>query len=289
MGDEALKKINTQAKKETISPDHLLELILQLHSQLELETIRLTGGEPLLYNGLIPVIEGIKSAGIRNIKLTTNGFLLEKLAVPMKKAGMTSINVSLDALDEDVFCLISKRNNVLRIINGIDAALNAGLEVKLNTVVMKGVNDSQVLPLLEFAFNRNLVIRFLEIMAMGHLHEHPEKYLFPQKDILSLIDTRYRFTRLDRKSSSTSNYWQTEGGHIFGIIANESEPFCHDCNRLRLDSHGNIFGCLSNDEPVSLLDAGSEESFRQKLKAALLQKQAVRFKGSAMSMLQIGG
>jgi cyclic pyranopterin phosphate synthase len=289
MGDEVLKKNNTEAKKETISPAHLLKLIDRLHSQLDLETIRLTGGEPLLYSGLIPMIEGIKKSGIPEIKLTTNGFLLEKLAVPMKKAGMSSINVSLDALDEDVFRLISKRNNVQRIIHGIDAALNAGLEVKLNTVVMKGINESQVLPLLEFAFNRNLIIRFLEIMAMGHLHEQPEKYLFPQKDILSLIETRYRFQRQDRKLSSTSNYWNTEEGHTFGIIANESEPFCHDCNRLRLDSHGNIYGCLSDDEPVSLLDAGSDDDFRLKLQDALKQKQAVRFKGSGMSMLQIGG
>jgi cyclic pyranopterin phosphate synthase len=269
-------------------PD-LLEIIERLHRQLGLGTIRLTGGEPLLYHGLVELIAGIRSIGIRDIKLTTNGFLLERLVAPMKAAGMESINVSLDAVEEETFFRMSKRRGVDRIIRGIDAAREAGLSVKINTVVMRGMNDSQILPLLDFAFSRDLRIRYLEVMAMGHLYETADRYLFSQKDILSVIAGRHRFTPLGRAGSATANYWQTEDGHFFGIIANESEPFCRDCDRLRLDSGGNIYGCLSSNHPIPLGSDETEMEWSEKLQKALLQKQALRFTGSDLSMLHIGG
>ena len=287
MGEESVE--TNHVSKKLVPVSDLLSLISRLHSLLQLETIRLTGGEPLLYAGLIPVIEGVKAMGIPNIKLTTNGFLLERLAKPMKQAGMESINVSLDAIDEDVFFLMSKRNNVQRVINGIEAAMEAGLGVKINTVIMKGINESQIIPLLEYSFERNIPIRFLEIMSMGHLHHDSKKYLFPQQEILKKISTRYEFQQMPRTNSSTSNYWITQQGNVFGIIANESEPFCHDCNRLRLDSEGNIYGCLSNNNPVSLVGLTEHSQLLEKLQEALLQKQAVRFVGSELSMLNIGG
>ena len=277
-----------QVREKAISADELLQIIAKLHGALQFSTIRLTGGEPLLYTNLIEVIEGIKALGISDIKLTTNGFLLEKMASQMKQAGMKSINVSLDAMDEDVFFLVSKRNNVSRILNGIEAAIKAGLKIKINAVLMKGINESQLLPLLEYAFLKNIPIRFLEVMAMGHLHGHSQKYLFTQHEILEVISTRYQFFPLDRNASSTANYWQTDGGSVFGIIANESEPFCHDCNRLRLDSQGNIYGCLSSNQPVSLVGI-NEGELNKKLQEALLQKQPLKFTGSELSMLDIGG
>ena len=269
--------------------ENLLQHIARLHSLLELETIRLTGGEPLLYPELVPVIQGIKEMGISEIKLTTNGFLLERWAKPMKQAGMRAINVSLDAIDEDVFFLISKRNNVQRIINGIRAAKEAGLDVKINSVMMKGINESQLLPLLEYAFKQDITIRFLEVMAMGHLYDSSKKYLFTRQNILERIADRYVFDEVPRKNSATSSYWRTEAGKVFGIIANESEPFCHDCNRLRLDSEGNIYGCLSSNHPISILDITDKRELSTKLQEALFQKQPVRFMGSELSMLNIGG
>ncbi|MEJ7738465.1 MAG: radical SAM protein [Chitinophagaceae bacterium] len=289
IGDENESLIKSLPRREKLPADRLLSIIEQLHKYLQLKTIRLTGGEPLLYPELIEVIEGVKTMGIPEIKLTTNGFLLKRLAEPMKVAGMQSINVSLDAVDENVFFLISKRNNVQRILDGIDKALDTGLQVKINSVVMKGMNDSQVLPLLEYAFKRGVTIRFLEVMAMGHLHREPEKYLFPQVDLLEVIGQKYEFHRLHRQDSATANYWQTSEGFTFGIIANESEPFCHDCNRLRLDSQGNVYGCLSDNHPISLLNVHDDEDLQPKLEQALQQKQRLKFTGSELSMLEIGG
>jgi GTP 3',8-cyclase len=287
MGEDEVKENNLH--QSIVPAGELLNTINKLHAVLNLETIRLTGGEPLLYPHLIELIKEINTIGIPEIKLTTNGLLLERMAKPMKDAGMQSINVSLDAMDEDVFFLISKRNHLQKILNGIDAALEAGLKVKINSVIMKGVNDSQVLPLLQYAFDRNITIRFLEVMAMGHLHHDPLKYLFTQEDILSLVGTKYNFNKITRMGSATSNYWQTTDGNVFGIIANESEPFCHDCNRLRLDSDGNIYGCLSSNHPISLKNIDDPLLLNEKLQEAMLQKQAVKFTGSDLSMLHIGG
>ena len=287
MGEDEVKENNLQQHPAPASI--LLQQIQQLHRVLELDTIRLTGGEPLLYHELIDLIKGIKETGIEKIKLTTNGFLLERLAVPMKEAGLQSINVSLDAVEEDLFFLMSKRSDVQRILNGIDAAIAAGLQVKLNSVIMKGINENQIIPLLDFAFERNIPIRFLEIMAMGHLHDSAEKYLFAQAEILERISKKYAFSKVDRVTASTSNYWQTNGGNIFGIIANESEPFCQDCNRLRLDSNGNIYGCLSSNHPIAISSDDDETALMSKLQQAMNQKQSLKFTGSDLSMLHIGG
>ena len=288
-GDDNFLKKNNLTSTHQSGAQELLPIIKKLDDVLQLETIRLTGGEPLLYHDLIHLVEGIKSIGITAIKLTTNGFLLQRMAKPLKDAGMQSINVSLDSVDEDVFFLMSKRSNVQRIINGIDEAIDAGLKVKINSVIMKGINDKQILPLLQFAFERNISIRFLEVMAMGHLYQNAEKYLFTQQEILDVIAEKYSFQHIKRNASSTANYWETNQQNVFGIIANESEPFCHDCNRLRLDSSGNIYGCLSSNNPISLTNIEDDKVLREKLMQALLQKQPAKFTGSALSMLQIGG
>ena len=287
MGEDEVKENNNH--QHSVSAEILLEQIQQLHSILQLETVRLTGGEPLLYHELVVLIKGIKQMGISKIKLTTNGFLLERLAVQVKEAGLQSINVSLDAVEEDIFFLMSKRNDVQRILNGIDTAVAVGLQVKINAVIMKGINENQIIPLLNFAFERNISIRFLEIMAMGFLHNTAEKYLFTQEEILATISQHYSFKKIERSKASTANYWQTSEGKTFGIIANESEPFCHDCNRLRLDSNGNIYGCLSSNHPIALNSNDDEVSLFSKLQQAMNQKQAVKFTGSELSMLHIGG
>jgi GTP 3',8-cyclase len=287
MGEDEVKENNHH--QHTVNAAALLQQVKQLHNILHLETVRLTGGEPLLYHELVPLVKGLRQMGIPNIKLTTNGFLLERLAAPLKEAGLQSVNVSLDAVEEDIFFLMSKRADVKRILDGIDAAASVGLGVKINAVIMKGINESQVIPLLDFAFERNLSIRFLEIMAMGYLHDKAGKYLFTQEEILAAIRQKYVFKKERRSKASTANYWKTTGGHLFGIIANESEPFCHDCNRLRLDSNGNIYGCLSSNHPIALNSNDDEVSLISKLQQAMQQKQAVKFTGSDLSMLHIGG
>ena len=287
-GNEEIRENHQESKEKALSNTELVKSITQLHEVLDLETIRFTGGEPLLYKELPQLVKSVKSAGISNLKITTNGLLLEDQAKPLKDAGITELNVSLDAIDEDVFYKVSRRSGLNRILRGIDASVTQGIKVKLNSVIMRGINDSQIMPLLNYAFSKGITIRFLEIMAMGHLFGNSNNQFFSQEEILSLIGEHYKFNKLTRTSSSTANYWQTEDKNKFGIVANETEPFCSDCNRLRLDSYGNIYGCLSSNHPISIQNLNNAELVIR-LKQALQQKQVLKFTGSELSMMHIGG
>jgi cyclic pyranopterin phosphate synthase len=281
---------NTDMFRKAQAPvERFLMHIARLHQELNLETIRLTGGEPLLYHDLPQLVEGVRAMGIPEIKITTNGFLLERLAKPLQEAGLQSVNVSLDAAEEASFYRMSKRRGLQKVLTGIEAAIAAGLEVKVNTVIMRDLNDDQILPLARYAFSKNIQIRFLEVMAMGHLHKQADQYLYTQEEVLNCMASAYTFEPEARKTSATANYWRTAEGYSFGMIANESEPFCHDCNRLRLDAQGNIYGCLSSNNPINIKDADSSEELQRRLNQALLQKQALKFTGSELSMLEIGG
>lgn len=271
------------------SATEFLQLIANLHANLELETIRLTGGEPLLYRELPELIGGLVKTGIPKLSMTTNGFLLRRKAAELKDSGLQSVNVSLDAMSEEVFYRISQRQQLQKVLSGIDEAIARGLEVKLNAVIMKEVNETEIIPLVQFAFERNIPIRFLEVMAMGHLHSNSNTHMVSQEDILRAIGLNYNFTKVVRTSSSTANYWQTSSGNRFGIIANESEPFCHDCNRLRLDSNGKIYGCLSVNEGITVHTNDDTSTLTKKLQFAMNQKQAFKFVGSDLSMIDIGG
>ncbi len=285
---EVSKKIkNSQLKALTV--EELTKIIFQLHHTLDLETIRLTGGEPTLYANIIPLIEQLIPFGVK-IKLTTNGFLLKNLLQKLPYKVFDSINVSVDALDEELFFKISKRRGLSKILEGIALAKAQNIDLKINTVVMRNANISQIIPLLDYGFENKIPIRFLELMKMGHVHTGDFSEFFSQAEILEVIKSKFEITKSKRKTSSTANYWQTNKGAVFGIIANESEPFCSDCNRLRLDSFGNIYGCLSSNEPILIKDLiANDILLKQKLDMAMAQKQKTKFVGSSLSMLDIGG
>jgi len=287
----------TMGSEEEINFDHrpqksaafFSQIISRLHEQLDLETIRLTGGEPLLYRELPELIRNLKLIGIPQVSMTSNGYLLARQAIALRDAGLQSINVSLDAMNEADFYKMAKRGHLDRVLKGIEAALDLGIQVKLNAVIMKGMNEDQIIPLVDYAFGKNIPVRFLEVMSMGHLHHESDKYLFSQQQLLDTIATEHNFKRLPRTASATSNYWQTPAGNTFGIIANNSEPFCQDCSRLRLDAEGNMYGCLSTNHPIAMDPADNDFILQEKLQLAMSQKQLHHFTGSELSMLQIGG
>jgi GTP 3',8-cyclase len=284
-----LKPSLTIDEQKVLSFKELYHTVEVLVRTLRITTIRLTGGEPLLYPNIYKLILLLTNLRVK-IKLTTNGVLLSNFMKAINPAHIDSLNISIDALDSDVFFQITKRNNLNKVLSGIDEALLKGIKVKLNCVVIKNVNESQVLPLLEYAKEKKVPIRFLEIMNMGHLLYQKESFLVTQQQILDIIAAQYIISPLDREPSATATYWQTNDGYVFGIIANESNPFCNDCNRLRLDSYGNVYGCLSNEHGVALAPyIHDKDKVIHLLTYALSQKQPVKFKGSALSMLDIGG
>jgi cyclic pyranopterin phosphate synthase len=266
-----------------------IKIIGALNNILEFDTLRLTGGEPLLYKQIIPLIKGVKDLGISEIKMTSNATLLSSKAKDLQNVGLTSINISLDAIDPGVSFNINQRTKLQKILEGIDKSIEAGMQVKINCVVMKGVNDHQIIKLLNYCKGKNITIRFLELMQMGHLYHNFEQLFFSEKEILKIISTHYNIIELPRNPNATANYWMTDTDYKFGIISNVSDPFCNDCNRLRLDSYGNIYGCLSDNNPINILDCIDDEvQVKEKLMQALSQKKT-KFSGSELSMLHIGG
>lgn len=290
--DSSEKKVDDSDGKnlpKPISTNQFISIIKVLHQMLHFETVRFTGGEPTLFKDLEELVQKVKQLGIPNIKMTSNGILLDKKAKALKLAGLSSINISLDALDSSASLKISKRDKLNKILIGIDKSLEAGIKVKLNCVVVKGENEEQIIKLLDYAINKNISIRFLELMQMGHLYHNFEQFFLSENEILEIIASKYKFQPLLRENSSTTKYYQLENGFQFGIISNVSDPFCNDCNRLRLDSYGNIYGCLSENEPIHILEnLNNLPALKTNLQLALNQKKT-KFLGSKLSMLNIGG
>ena len=285
-GHSVIKKSND----EHLNLDEFIRQIKAVHRLNPLKSIRLTGGEPLMYPNLIPLINEIQHAGIDDIRLTTNAYYLKGMADKLFQAGLKSVNISIDAVDPEVFNRIARFGNTARVFEGIEAAVRSGMQVKLNTVVMRGINESQILPILDYATGLGVKIRYLELMKMGHLYHSDNSHFFSEKEILANIQQKYKIEPIPRKQSETANYWRASNGGVFGIIANESTPFCHDCNRLRMDSTGKFYGCLSNALGKKLTPyLADDEILAEKLNELLLQKQPVKFHGSELSMRNIGG
>lgn len=283
---------SNKVKPGGLTTSEYLQIIDKINQLCQLKTVRLTGGEPLLYGDIINLVEGIKLLGIPQIKITTNATFLAEKALSLKKAGINEINISLDAIDNDSFKKITRKNTLIKTLNGIDAALQAGMKVKLNAVIMKGVNDDQIIPLMKYAREKDITVRFLELMKMGYLFHNFSTHYFSTEEILNKIAKHFGTPiLLEREHGSTADYWVTEDLlQEFGIISNESHPFCQDCDRLRLDSYGKIFGCLSSNIGLSVLESLKDSNLLyNKLVEAMSHKQKVRFKGSDLSMKSIGG
>jgi cyclic pyranopterin phosphate synthase len=286
----SLSKPAKSSIEEHLGVDEFTRLIEAVHRLTKLKSIRLTGGEPLLYPNLFSLIRNIQKIGIKDIRLTTNAFFLKENASKLFDAGVKSVNISVDAIDEDVFSKIARHSNTSRVFEGIEAAVKSGMNVKLNAVIMRGKNESQIIPLLDYATRLGIKVRFLELMKMGHLYHSENDLFYSENEILTTIQKKYNIEKLPRKHAETANYWRTSQGGVFGIIANESTPFCHDCNRLRMDSNGYFFGCLSNANGEKLAPyIHNEDQLTEKLKGLLLLKQPVKFHGSELSMRNIGG
>lgn len=267
----------------------LLQMIRNLHSELDLTTVRLTGGEPMLYPDLVEVVAALKDLKIPKVAMTTNGHLYYRKAQQLRDAGLTSVNISLDALDDRAFRKMSRTDGLNNVLKSVDAALACGMEVKLNTVVLNNLNSGEIIPLLNYAMSKGVFIRFLELMPMGSLHHSYKEFFYSESQMLNAISEVYEIESLPREKNSTANYWAINGQKAFGIIANESSPFCGDCDRLRLDSKGQIYGCLSSMQAIRIRANMPSAQLTDALSQALTHKQEYNFSGNKHTMQSIGG
>jgi cyclic pyranopterin phosphate synthase len=220
---------------------------------LGIRKVRITGGEPLVRPGVIDLIRDLRALpGIADLALSTNGTLLAAHAADLKAAGLMRVNVSLDSLQPAVFYAISGRRDLDRVVAGIDAARDAGLApLKLNVVVMRGVNDGELPAILDFAAQHAAQVRFIEYMPLG-LGQRWESSYVPRRQILERIRSCLADVTPRRQAGDTAAYYPLRSGGEVGVISPVSCRFCDLCNRLRLTADGYLRPCLTSEGQVDL-------------------------------------
>jgi cyclic pyranopterin phosphate synthase len=217
--------------------------------------VRITGGEPLLREGLENFVQMIHEyKNDIDLALTTNAYLLPQCAQKLKDAGLKRINVSLDSLNTETAHKIAQKDVLKKVLEGIQTASDVGLKVKVNCVPMQGINDDELIDILEFCKEKGYPVRFIEFMENQHAHSGAKGYNSEQ--IQEIIKTKYNFTKLEREgSSSPSQDYQLDDGYVFGIIEPHKDDFCATCNRIRLTASGVLIPCLYFEDAQSIKEA----------------------------------
>jgi cyclic pyranopterin phosphate synthase len=216
--------------------------------------VRLTGGEPLLRRDLPELIERLaRKTPIRDLAMTTNAVLLKPNVSALKAAGLHRLTISLDTLQRERFIKLARYDELPRVLAGIDAAVDPFPGFKLDSVIIRGVNDDELIPLLEFAKARRAEIRFIEYMDVGGATTWSMSQVVSRKDMLETISAQYgRIEALREDSSAPADRYRLPDGTIFGIIASTTEPFCRTCDRSRLTADGVWYLCLYASRGVDL-------------------------------------
>ena len=220
-----------------------------------IKKVRITGGEPLLREGLDVFLKMIFDyKNDVDLALTTNGYLLPQVAQKLKNAGLKRINVSLDSLNEATAAKIAQKDVLKTVLEGIQAASDAGLKIKINCVPIKGVNENDILDILEFCKTKGYIVRFIEFMENNHAKDGAKG--LNSDEIKVIISSKYpNFKIVPRDTTSPAQYYELEDGYQFGIIEPHKDDFCAACNRIRLTSEGYLIPCLYFEDAMSIKDA----------------------------------
>lgn len=233
-----------------------LYTVARAFTELGVSRIRLTGGEPMVRSNVMHLIERLgELPGLDELLLTTNGNQLDKYSEPLKSAGVNRINISLDSLDTEKFRRISRTGKLERVLAGIDAAIAAGFDrLRINSVIMRGYNDDEVLPLVEYALDRALDIAFIEEMPLGEASDHDREETTCSNDwVREQIESRYTLLDSAVKTAGPSRYVQVVGSKSrVGFISPVTHNFCADCNRVRITVEGRLLLCLGNEHSMDL-------------------------------------
>jgi cyclic pyranopterin phosphate synthase len=279
-------------KREILTFEEITRLAT-LFVQLGVEKIRLTGGEPLVRQNLDRLVEKLSVVnGVKDLCLTTNGALLAEKVQSLKQAGLRRINVSLDSLDPDKFRRMTKRGDLDKVLEGIFAAKHHGLEpIKLNAVIERGVNDDDILDLVEFSREHGFGMRFIEYMDVGNSNNWTSEKLVPKKQIIEKIHSRYPLKEVGRAQGSAPavDYEFIDGHGDIGVIASVTEPFCSSCTRARITADGKMVTCLFSDvghDLKAILRNGTSDQEILKLLASIWQKRDDRYSDERLEALR---
>jgi cyclic pyranopterin phosphate synthase len=275
------------------STDEEITRLTRLFVKLGVDKIRLTGGEPLVRQSIEKLIGQLSQIhGLKDISLTTNGSLLAEKATSLKSAGLNRINVSVDTLDADKFKRITKRGDLDKVLQGLFTAKKVGLlPIKINAVIERGVNDDDVLNLVEFSRENGFAIRFIEYMDVGNSNNWSSQKMVSKKEILERVHARFPLKEKgrDRGSAPSVDYQFVDGRGDIGVIASVTEPFCSTCVRARLTADGKLVTCLFSQighDLKGLLRSGSTDEEILNLMAGVWKKRADRYSDERLEAMQ---
>lgn len=286
------------AAQNELSADAMLRGVAYLIEAAGIERLRITGGEPLVSPKLDTFLCGVSQLGLADISLTSNGQLLTRKLPLLLECGIRRLNISLDTLDAAAFRSMARGGDLASVFQGLGEARAAGMQIKVNMVPLRGKNLDQVLPMLDYCLANGFELRFIELMRMGHLardNQTFQRQFIGMPELLTLIGSRYDYVQADAPVDATALRYAIPGVGHFGVIANESVPFCRMCSRLRLLSTGWLHGCLSSSNRHyvgDLLDKPRHQALpalQGLLVKALADKQEVAFSGGVTVMKIIGG
>ena len=300
-------------RKEILSFEEIYRLAQICVERFDVDSIRLTGGEPTVRAHLPVLVEKLAKLRVpktansplagKNIDLamTTNGATLRLIAEELKSAGLSRINVSLDTLQQEKFLKITRRDHLANVIDGIDAAVQVGFApVKVNAVIQRGVNDDEIVALASFGREKQIEVRFIEFMPLDAQGQWQRNDVVGQDEIVAKINSVYPLEQVASRGAAPADRWRyLDGGGTVGVIPSVTKPFCGDCDRVRLTAEGQFRTCLFSTTEFDLREMlrgeASDDALAAEIKRAVGTKWAghaigsVTFVRPKRSMSQIGG
>lgn len=257
-----------------------IQRIARVFITLGVRKIRLTGGEPLIRRDVLSLVESLgRMPDLDQLVLTTNGSQLPTMAAQLKARGVKRINISLDSLQPDRFRQLTRTGDVNLVMQGIDAALAQGFErVKINAVILKGRNDDEILPLVEFARTKGADITFIEEMPLGNITEHQRDECFmSSEDVRGVIEQRFKLIATAHNSGGPARFYHFDDSDTrVGFISPHSHNFCGDCNRVRLTAEGRLLLCLGNEHSVDLREVVRSSDDDEQLKQVIVDAMGIK-------------
>ena len=242
--------------KENVLSLEELDRLCNTFIELGVKKLRITGGEPLVRKNIMQLFNSLGSKlgnGLDELTLTTNGSQLDKYAKDLFSSGVRRINVSLDSLEEAKFKKITRNGSLNKVIKGITAAKKAGLKIKINTVALKGINDDEILSLVNWCGENKFYLTFIEVMPMGEIGEKRINQFMPLTEVKSLIQSKYSITEDTLKTSGPATYVHChETDQKIGFITPNTHNFCETCNRVRVTCTGEMYMCLGQQDRADL-------------------------------------
>ena len=265
-------KINWIEKDKALSGKEIFELV-KLFSELGVDRLRITGGEPLVNPETTQIISRIKSElpNIEKINMTSNGLLISKYFDELVESKLDSINISLDTLNPEKFAHITKSNHFNEVLDNIKKIASSSIKTKVNVVSLRNFNEEEIFDFIDFSHENNVVVRFIEFMPFFGNDWLPNSFI-SSKELRDLIETKYNIKIMSQShSSQTSRVYKVEGTNArIGFISSVSESFCQWCNRLRITADGNLRNCLHGNDELPLKQLLNSETDRDSLKKQIM-------------------